>query len=1583
MAIFQKKPLNWFITGNDLLNQPWQFATAGNLGRVNHHWTITSLPKGGTQAVGFVDMGLDSPTALAYNKDRLTLTYDVRKDTTYTLSMKGVEYVNAPLDKDISLVSVGPTGFTTDGSLVRIKTGVGNQTLAYESAARDSVVFMGAGRDAVQLDDNPFTEGTQYWALIRRGLGQVDAYNLQTGNFVRMEGGTSTWGNTNRYINYGEIEEIYATHARSGGRYKFDPGRDIPKDPWGINNRSLFDNIDLASDDLKNNATNAAVPDGQVDPYSDSFNLAYFNFIRYTTNNLYVGQATVHSGNNVSGAYSTPGSQNRNGTHDLVVAEQSSAIDGELRLYVRNVQSGLYNEFNAVFLGSAADDGKNYSGVTGTTPASRVALYGFGGEDVLKGGAGNDYLFGGSSSYSQLVEGATGNQVTGGAGADYFGVGNTDSRGVLTGVGTDVIFDWDAGTDSLRVLSNGTAIIGGLYGKTNLNGHDFFDLRAYAAKATSDADNDGSVLNAANDLTVINDGLIVALGRDGFDTLRDSPGDDRLYGNAQDNLIDLSAGGSDRVLYDAYSGRQFVRGFDSNDASLGHDLFMVNSRVVDSFGSHRTLAMEARNSFGNYTNVVAYDPGVNYLHDKFYNPRLAAPNAVHTTEDGSIPIQGADGTSFAIGVGIAIAAELLSVIPFVGPVLRLAGLASAALLGAGAFGAPIPGFTTTPHQNATYDGEVNSYLTVLNNPTWLDTSSASESNLNVDAPAFLSFFGFTDARDGYVPVLEFTRYSSLSGLDRGITGYFAVHSDDETLVYLVTSRDALVDNSEAKLVAEINGTLWADDFQVYDGKFDIYNAREETPITLSLPTIDSVTKGGDTVDSGSTTTLSSPFTVNVSVDAAVSAGSKARLYDGTTLVASDISVSGTSFSLTDARELGTRVTVAGGTADLLADNTLQLTDDRVNYTVELIDGVTGIVTRNENDYFFTASGGNALIDGGDGNDNLMLTETSAFLNSRPDDRLVNIETITLAESGLNLSLSLQTEGFTVYGTGPYEQDEPNPLTRSGLDTITGSQGNDVIYGLGGSDTLNGEGGNDTFVVSSSTELAGVFSIDGGSGKADSIRLSAADTAIDDSDFLNVLGVEQLELTGASTITSLGVEAVQAGIQKVITGAGNTSITATMTALTVDAAAMVDNETQTLAGSTNFTVTGLNADVSAPTASGNLSLSYASTNDLVAQVTAGTENLTVIGGHSSQSITIEADAMDDNQSGTIGQSVLTLDGSGAIAVNDFGSNLVLQSTASLSSLAVDVREVNTGSLVFSLGTGSVGGNVAIDLRDLDSADQATVTGGSGIVGSLTVTTDGADVFAGGAVKGLTINGSLATTDVVMQGGSGNDTIYAGSGSNTIVSGQGADTIDLRAGDSTQDLIVYDFSDGGGNAANKMANDAPAAGANSGYDVISNFDFGSSDKIDVTTFYAFDRILDGDHVTSSLVLDVAQNTVIGNQGMLVATGSGSSIDLSFSGGETLTGDIAGVLGSYFDMTSLNNGEDIFFAVGAADIDGNVNTAQYWFGVYRNSWFDPADLSGSSVDDIVYAGDIQVIALVGSAPGGDGVFDGDNLTVGFTPA
>ena len=89
------------------------------------------------------------------------------------------------------------------------------------------------------------------------------------------------------------------------------------------------------------------------------------------------------------------------------------------------------------------------------------------------------------------------------------------------------------------------------------------------------------------------------------------------------------------------------------------------------------------------------------------------------------------------------------------------------------------------------------------------------------------------------------------------------------------------------------------------------------------------------------------------------------------------------------------------------------------------------------------------IDGGGGTDMIVLTTTSADLNSAGNFRIVNVEAVSAAsaESGVTIDLSNQNEGFRITGS-------------AFGDTITGSKGDDDIRGGNANDILNGGNGAD-------------------------------------------------------------------------------------------------------------------------------------------------------------------------------------------------------------------------------------------------------------------------------------------------------------------------------------------------------------------------------------------------------------------------------------------------------------------------------------------------------------------------------------------
>lgn len=534
---------------------------------------------------------------------------------------------------------------------------------------------------------------------------------------------------------------------------------------------------------------------------------------------------------------------------------------------------------------------------------------------------------------------------------------------------------------------------------------------------------DLSRVDGATNPMVVNDGKIVARGLGGSDTLVGSAGDDWLYGNAASNYYELIAGGNDRIYIDQFDGgrsKHYVEDFTistAGDAATNADLVMLNKRVIDAFNSggiNRTALTQNVNA--EYTQAQGYSAGLNFLHDPFYNPSIAAPNSVHTAEDGRglfmVPISpsGSDGTSGYIGLGMVIAGRALLGVPFVGPIIGGALIATGTLLG-GAGNV----VETTPHQNATYAGDVSAYLNVLTDDgvnaqpgvmLRIDTTVGTD-----DAPAFLEFFDNSNAGDGYVPVVEFSAHS---GDD--IHGYFALHSDDETFVYLVASRDNLVENSEAILVAQVEGRLTAADFAIYDGEFDIYNYSTLPAVVLRDPTISTIADSKNPADAGHTDgridNATNPVIITGTVNGALAAGSYFRVYDGSTEIYNgQTAVAGQAvtyglntadpdepvFTFTDSRPLGTTVrkTTNTNSNDTDLNDTYVLSDARVLYTVELVDGETGIPSR-VSSRDITISGGNGVIDGGNGTDLLLITETSTFVNGLTDGRLTGIETISLS-----------------------------------------------------------------------------------------------------------------------------------------------------------------------------------------------------------------------------------------------------------------------------------------------------------------------------------------------------------------------------------------------------------------------------------------------------------------------------------------------------------------------------------------------------------------------------------------------------------
>jgi Ca2+-binding RTX toxin-like protein len=1571
MAVFRSdidQYLWWVFDGFGDVVFPWARLFSGQ-STSSDVVIINTPPTMFRTGAAMVDLFDNSTFGLARSQDHALFG----QSGDYVMALRNVEYVTTYASNLVDFYQLDHFGFTTDGSIRVIEADIGNHLVTFETAARDSSLILGDGFDRVIVTDDPDVGIVTYWTIRREFDNSVKAFALATGNVVEIEGGGASRWATNPGINYGEVERLTYSEYRTGAEVDLYLGKG---DIGSSYNRAGFENIDLSTYDMSSSP--------------DTFLHASFGSINLSSRNVFTGAAVIEEWNGTEETaeqqseayrYSTTSILAADHNHDLLVAQQADEIDGHLRLYVRDETSRTYNRFNEVYLGTNANDVNANTGSTtsrnGTTETIiHTALYGFDGNDTLQAGAGNDYLFGGSSTYSTIViTNNLGNQVTGGVGSDYFGVGNvtsgtkgdaimttsfagrlsgaapsslsdtgklsrldiSDSADLATRVGTDRITDWTAGVDYLRVLANGTAIIEGL-GTANGAGGGYSADPIGGDAETIDVS--GSRVN--------NEGKIVARGLGGTDTLIGSTGDDWLYGNASTNYYSIGQGGNDRVYVDQFDGsrsKHFVEGFTRSGGSIDdRDLVMLNKKVIDAFysgGAGRgALKLDVD---ANYSSGQAKSTGINYLYNNFYSGSYASSNTTHNNADGGAYWEGgtgADGTSSFIGLGMAIAGRAMFAIPFVGPFIGVAMIAASIPIEGLGFD-PSP---TKEHRNAEYDGVVNAYLNVISDSYGGNGVSLNTTvGVNDSGLRFLDFFQGADVGDGYLPVIEFTAHSG-----QGIYGYFALHSVDETFVYLVASSDNMVENAEAIFVAEINGRLGAADFGIYNGEEDVYNYGIVPTVVIRTPTVtkvaDSATPTADEAQTdGILADVANPIVISGSVSVALATGSYFRVYDGPTKIYdgdSPVAVPqvthsliGTNFTFTDSRALGTTVE---NTTNTGTNDTFVLSDAYVRYTVELVDGETGIPTR-ASVRDIKVSGGNAIIDGGGGADILLVTETSTFLNNISDIRLIGMETIVLAgavtivggvqtPTPINLNLTNQSEGFEV-------------ISGDAGDTIVGSSGNDTIFGVGGADSIDAASGadvvvystsyqvvttsgggtetnatTDTIISTASQNLAADLTVDGGDG-VDTLRFDtdrydgstlmfSAPVAISDSDFAKVIRFENLVLNGTGT--------------QAVTLAANAN-TAFANGITV---------------TTDPTATSLNFDAS--NASWTRTTHVTGTNN-ADTITGGSANDTLIGGSGNDTIT--AGTGNDNLSGgddadsfVLASNLTSAD---TISGGDGGTNADTLTFTDANGAADDLNNV-TGIETITLGNTTT--NVVVTAVDALVASGATLTVNGSSLSSGTMTWNGAaetngkfSIMGGGAADTIiggagndTIDGVVGADSITA--GTGNDSLLGGAGNDTFILGAHLTSADTISGEGHSDTLTFTDANGAADDLNNVTAIETIILGNTTTDVV------------VTTVNAM--LI----ASTSLTVDGTALTT----GTLTWDGSAeTNATFNITGGDAADTIIGG---SVNDTILGGAGDDVITGRGGLDsLDGGAGNDVFLFASATELAADVTVIGGSETDTI----------------------------------
>lgn len=492
------------------------------------------------------------------------------------------------------------------------------------------------------------------------------------------------------------------------------------------------------------------------------------------------------------------------------------------------------------------------------------------GSDNILGSAGRDFIYSGPGQ----------DNVWGGLGNDLFYVGYAPSW-VLEGADAAEprIWDWQNGTsdatpgDGLRISNSSYAVISGLRGMdpANVNrwsGADTVDMR----------------------WDVVNYGKIIIESSDGNDTVYGSTGVDWINPGAGYNTLDLGNGGEDRVYLDNFLTRTQISGFGADDR------IYLDTRVLQSFIQQRGITLPDGYNIttstarfdANVDNGQSYDNGSFRLseltYDATYNGSLGAYNSNPRDPDfnvyggvgdatlkfgwtsngawnneahegayinGKIAVIAAGTVSIMIGNGLA-------PIPFVGPLLAIPFWVTGGLMLNDGIN------NVAPYLNPVYSGGLLDSGAITISPDKANSSAVGTWN----ALNFLDFYNFGSGnfvqslevagqQPGYTAIASnqpipgtgvtfpYTYYQAPALT--GVASYLAVYNgtngtDGETFIYLVASKDSLIQNNETILLAQVNGQVSADQLVMYDGSTDAeylryFNNSVDQPVFPPSPTI--------------------------------------------------------------------------------------------------------------------------------------------------------------------------------------------------------------------------------------------------------------------------------------------------------------------------------------------------------------------------------------------------------------------------------------------------------------------------------------------------------------------------------------------------------------------------------------------------------------------------------------------------------------------------------------------------------------------------------------------------------------------------
>jgi Ca2+-binding RTX toxin-like protein len=466
--------------------------------------------------------------------------------------------------------------------------------------------------------------------------------------------------------------------------------------------------------------------------------------------------------------------------------------------------------------------------------------------------------------------------------------------------------------------------------------------------------------------------------------------------------------------------------------------------------------------------------------------------------------------------------------------------------------------------------------------------------------------------------------------------------------------------------------------------------------------------------------------------------------------------------------LGSYAGTAGITTVSLNGGNDTLVQTASNTTALLIDGTA----RSNNRYEIASS-----VKLGAGLDTIRgsgITDTLAIATqeSVSDQAFAQISRVGLVSltgaSTVNLGTNANTAGFTTVLGGA-----------NGSNGTTFIQTQIFTNGI----SLVGNAGNDTFRLSDAT-LLGRDSLYGSGGTTDALQITSATSAIADSSFSNVRGIEILSLTGASKAL-LGANANTDGLASVFGGLGNSTLTQQAT---------FTNGLTLVGGSGNYNdlfsigqrsyLTGGKDSIIGNGGIDTLVLSEATTySDSDFQYVNGVKALSLTGASALTLDTIAKSAGLANVYGGAGNSTFTQNSGANQLLTIVGGNG--NDSFSIASAVLTTDSILGGSGSDTLQISTAGTIADTSFAKISGVEAVSLTGASTVTLDLNARKAGIATISGGAGATTITQTANETNALTLVGGNGN---YADSftianatllANDSIAGGAGTDTLVISA------------------------------------------------------------------------------------------------------------------------------------------------------------------------------------------------------------